>query len=563
MKQQYKRGYILSVAILSFLILDINAQNKDSLSIKGFKELSNLFHKHKKDSLLSLSIAKIYLQKAKSKKDTIKMAKGFHYLSIVNKSNDSLFLGYNDSIIESTKLVKTEFFPVTAYFNKGDYFYKNRLFYKSLENYLLAVKSTSNEKYSNIIKHRLGLLKSRYNKNKEYLMLLKEVYSYNKRNNYEKEYVDYHLSILFALSDAYLRNKKNDSARYFCSIGYAKSIENNRKLFKNYFRLEKGVIEFWDKNYKTAIDSINLAIPEIIKAKDLANLSYANFYLGKSFDKLNNEKKALSYFEKVDSIYFLSKDIHPDLREGYEFVIKYYREKDNPEKELVYVRKLLDLDQYFSKNYKSITNYFNKEYDTPKLLFKQKEIVKSLKKENTLQGWLLLFSIILVFSAIFFGVYNFKKRKVYKKRFQEILKETKKDKLRTTKKDKREKEKELALPQKKIDEILQKLKSFEEGKRYLEQDITLNSLAKSLETNTSYLSKVINYYKKLSFSNYLNTLRIEYIIEELKENKTYRKYTVKALAHEVGFKNAESFSKAFYNLKGIKPSYFIKELNKG
>ena len=165
-------------------------------------------------------------------------------------------------------------------------------------------------------------------------------------------------------------------------------------------------------------------------------------------------------------------------------------------------------------------------------------------------------------SAIFFGLYNFKKRKTYKKRFQEILRETKKDELRTNKKEKKEEEKELALPQKTIDEILQKLKSFEEEKGYLKQDITLNSLAKSLETNTSYLSKVINYYKKLSFSNYLNTIRIEYVIEELKNNKIYRRYTVKALAHEVGFKNAESFSKAFYNLKGIKPSYFIKELNK-
>ena len=146
MKQQCKKRYILPVAILSFLILDINAQKKDSLNMKGFKELSNLFYKHEKDSLLSLDIAKIYLKKAKSKKDTVKMANGFYYLSIVNKNNDSLFLSYNDSIIQFTKFVKTEFFPVTAYFNKGDYFYKNRLFYKSLENYLLAVKSTSNEK---------------------------------------------------------------------------------------------------------------------------------------------------------------------------------------------------------------------------------------------------------------------------------------------------------------------------------------------------------------------------------------------------------------------------------
>ncbi|NVK53168.1 MAG: AraC family transcriptional regulator, partial [Flavobacteriaceae bacterium] len=45
-------------------------------------------------------------------------------------------------------------------------------------------------------------------------------------------------------------------------------------------------------------------------------------------------------------------------------------------------------------------------------------------------------------------------------------------------------------------------------------------------------------------------------------DRQFRKYSVKAIAHEVGFNTAESFSKAFFKFAGIKPSYFIKELNK-
>ena len=37
---------------------------------------------------------------------------------------------------------------------------------------------------------------------------------------------------------------------------------------------------------------------------------------------------------------------------------------------------------------------------------------------------------------------------------------------------------------------------------------------------------------------------------------------VQAIAKESGFNNTESFSKAFYKKTGIKPSYFIRELNK-
>ena len=42
-----------------------------------------------------------------------------------------------------------------------------------------------------------------------------------------------------------------------------------------------------------------------------------------------------------------------------------------------------------------------------------------------------------------------------------------------------------------------------------------------------------------------------------------RKYTIKAIAAECGYKNAESFSKAFYKINGIYPSYYIKKIEKG
>ncbi len=113
-----------------------------------------------------------------------------------------------------------------------------------------------------------------------------------------------------------------------------------------------------------------------------------------------------------------------------------------------------------------------------------------------------------------------------------------------------------------INEVLLKLDLFEKNKAFLEKGITLNSISKDLDTNSSYLSKIINHYKDQSFSNYLNNLRIRYAIYELKNNSRFRNYTVNAIAQEVGFNTAESFSKSFFKEKGIYPSYFIKELNK-
>ena len=55
-------------------------------------------------------------------------------------------------------------------------------------------------------------------------------------------------------------------------------------------------------------------------------------------------------------------------------------------------------------------------------------------------------------------------------------------------------------------------------------------------------------------------MRIESAVENLKNDSKLRKYTIQALAIEFGFNSAESFSTAFHKKTGIKPAYFIKEL---
>ncbi|NRA06511.1 MAG: helix-turn-helix domain-containing protein, partial [Nitrosopumilus sp.] len=62
--------------------------------------------------------------------------------------------------------------------------------------------------------------------------------------------------------------------------------------------------------------------------------------------------------------------------------------------------------------------------------------------------------------------------------------------------------------------------------------------------------------------HYINDLRIKYAIEKLKTSETFRKYTLQSIANEVGFKKAESFSRAFQKNTGLTPKYFMKELDK-
>jgi len=118
----------------------------------------------------------------------------------------------------------------------------------------------------------------------------------------------------------------------------------------------------------------------------------------------------------------------------------------------------------------------------------------------------------------------------------------------------------IGIPKQLVLKIKERLKAFECNRGFLEHQITLISTAKGLDTNSTYLSKVINETREKNFANYINDLRIEYAIRQLKLNPKYRRYSIAAIASEVGFSNTKSFSRAFLKKTTKQASIFIKEL---
>ena len=168
-----------------------------------------------------------------------------------------------------------------------------------------------------------------------------------------------------------------------------------------------------------------------------------------------------------------------------------------------------------------------------------------------------LFTVGLLFLSLGAGFYYFWKQNQYKKRFQALIKNGLEDQ-QELKTDQKRNDISAAI----VEDILQKLERFESKHQFTRKDTSLQSVAKRFNTNSSYLSKVVNLKKDKNFSQYISELRIAYAVDQLKNNPRFRKYTIKAIAEEVGFGNAQSFSKAFYSRTGIQPSYFIRNLNK-
>lgn len=112
-----------------------------------------------------------------------------------------------------------------------------------------------------------------------------------------------------------------------------------------------------------------------------------------------------------------------------------------------------------------------------------------------------------------------------------------------------------------LKDILNKLQSFEDNQEYLKKKITIGVLAKEFDTNTRYISYIVNTYKEKTFRRYVNDLRIEYAKQRMQTDTLFRnKFTFKAMANEIGFSSSEALTNTFYTLEQIKLSDYIKQV---
>ena len=99
-------------------------------------------------------------------------------------------------------------------------------------------------------------------------------------------------------------------------------------------------------------------------------------------------------------------------------------------------------------------------------------------------------------------------------------------------------------------------------KKYRDPDYSAKMLAKELETNTRYLSAVINSRFGMNYSCLLNEYRIREALHLLTD-KRYAAKNIEDISTMVGFANRQSFYAAFYKIMGETPNgYRKKHVNK-
>ncbi|MFK7747817.1 MAG: helix-turn-helix domain-containing protein [Kordia sp.] len=190
---------------------------------------------------------------------------------------------------------------------------------------------------------------------------------------------------------------------------------------------------------------------------------------------------------------------------------------------------------------------------------KEKLITTLLEKQEAFELKYFILIGVVLFLVLLFGMICFFNKRGDKRlnKIVSLLEKTKQEQADAT--DEKDANSKLNIDPIIVHTILKNLKAFENERGFLNSKITLHGFAKKLQTNTKYLSRIINTHKSKSFRNYINDLRVQYSIEKLEKNTNYRNYTVHAMAEEAGFSNRESFSKAFRKKTGETVSDFLKQ----
>ena len=508
------------------------------------------------------------------------------YYIITTKRKDKYFPFY-DSLIKYSKIIGEDEVLWKAYYRRGTYYSDKRQFKEALADEIEAYKIAEKngyEKYIDRSSISLGILKEKIGKNKDALEDFKRSLKYTSRlikdkplDSIDKSSGASYLGTLHLLSNSYRLNGKLDSATFYNNEVQKFRRFNWSKEYINKIRLNAAEVHYDKKQFQNAIDSAQLAIPDFIDDKNLKSVAVCYYVLGMAKLKLGQEDKGIEELKKMDSIYSILGNIYPAARPGYEALRKYYEEKEDIKKQLYFVEQLLRFDSIAHANYAYITEEIVDKIDKPNLIEQQKQLKKELDKTSkTSRIWYLVgLSLILLLGLEIYRrkriIHEKNKEKeelheYYKEKFDALIKQNNiatsehQKSFSATETNSESTSDQLGISDDVINSVLKALRIFEDKKLFVDADLTATSLAKDFGTNANYLGKIVKFQYQKSFRNYVNDLRLDLALDKLRNDKSFKNYSVQAMANEVGFKNAEPFSKAFKSRTGFYPSEFVNQI---
>lgn len=359
--------------------------------------------------------------------------------------------------------------------------------------------------------------------------------------------------------------------------------ENKEDAIYSYLKKAYEAIEKVPTQNLTEIQKINYYE---LYATALMNLGSYNVYLEKPnldsaelyFNKmLEFKKKNPTYTQSLDlsmyrimGFFYLKKGEYQKVVDYSEKLLDAERSENSPRNRLFAYRNLKDA--YGLLKNSSEENKYLRLYTTLNDSIKyveKKAIVQQSREQVTKisreadheknRNVIISTAIVLVLLVVAIGYVNIKNRQT-KKKYDELI-----SKIKINAKEEKQpvvESKQINIADDTLSSLLTKLEKFEKSNKFIKKEVNFAYLINHLGTNSKYLNEILKQYKDKSFSQYINDLRIDYIMKLLYEDPKYRAYKISYLAEVCGFASREVFTITFKKKTGISPSYFIENLQK-
>lgn len=552
---------LLAFSMFSFFLNHAQYQSKDDEGKDSFRFLSTQISQNRNnDSLRSFYINK-YLHKAKAQNDYEKASLGFYLKGIY--ANYPTSLQYYDSALAIGRRRNSEkYFPQinleygNSLYREGDYVgaFGRYIEAKSISDSLglnaISFAANDNIAYLKEISGDYIGAREIYLENKHLLPILFK----------GKRLVDQKLANYHQLAYACFKTGEKDSTTFYTKLGYNLSNQSSDKTYPSIFSLVEGMNHFEKGQFRVAYDSISKAIISFEKNRDSLNLIFSYLYMGKTNLGLKDSIEGEIFLNKAFKLLKKSPAKIPELSEIFELLSMLNNKKGREKTQLRYLNAFVDYQTRINWEYKDLAPAIITRFDLPELIGEKEAVIDSLEQINNAKsiGLKLLFGLLIIIVLVV--VFLWYRNRYYKDKLKEIInKLNDKPEIPPARLQDAEVE-EISIEV--VNSILERLCIFESEKQFLDSTLTQTKMAKLLNTNSSYLSKIVNNYKNENFSKYLSRLRIEYITKAMVNEPKIRNFTIKAIALEAGFNNSESFSKSFREINGMYPSRFIKQLSK-
>lgn len=538
------------------------------LQERSYKEIAALFNGYKENDERAMIFVNLYLNKAKSENNLKKLIRGYEEAIYYSEKPERKLLYADSAIVFAIKYGDHDKIA-RSYLGKGIVYYYNFRQYKpALDEYLIAFKYSKNSKdlyLKNKITYHLGMVKSYLGYYKQAVENFIETANYFERYAKEDENTTVkinnergYFNSIYRLSTCYKHlhlYQKEDSLINIGLAGLQKRSEFLPEL--GLFRKGKGIQLLRQDRPAEALEELTAARDILSRVEDHASLTNVYFYMGNSYLQKNDRTHAINYFKKVDSLVNKFRFITPEIRSNYEILINDAKSKKDKDSQLYYTGQLLKADSIINADFAMLSAKLYREYDTDTLMEEKKKLEKKHDKD-----------LALIYIAVGTGMISMsyiivrsrKRERRLTLQYRHLL-----TRLQESERQQPAKDLPLHTDEKSlysaeiIEDILNKLKEFENQKLFLEQNLTVPTVAKMMGSNRTHLSYVLNVHIGITFPSYLKQLRINYITKLLLEDSKYLNYSIDALAVECGMTNRQKFSSHFLEINGMRPTDFIRK----